>query len=156
MRVLGTGAIYGQNLALELDTWRPVVAEAFAPRPETDGPPSVWLKTYGLFANGRGRRLLVARRRRSLLNGVEYRKNAGHDVTLGATVAYDGVNVSFADANGAERVSQVKAAAYARYFVRMPTFASVLAGATGRPTPPRGWSIRPPPPQAASARRAGR
>jgi len=126
VRVLGTGAIYAQNLGLELDTWRPVVAEAFARRPETDGPPSLWLKTYGLFANeGSGAAPGFSASAGGIVGGVEGR--TGHDVTLGATVAYDGVNVSFADANGAERVSQVKAAAYARY-ESGATFASLLAG----------------------------
>jgi len=117
---IGTGVIYGQNLPLETDSWRPLVAGAFAGGPgssvdDTHPRSGMWLKGYGLFAHEDDGGIApgFTANTGGIIVGAQTALNDA--VTVGAAANYAQVSVSFDDAEGAEHVDQFKAAAYVRY-----------------------------------------
>ncbi len=120
MTPIGTGAVYGQTLALVTDSWRPLVAGAFAGGPGSDPGDGrqrtgMWLKGYGLFAHedDGGAAPGFNATTGGIIVGAQWAVN--DEVTVGAAVNYASVSVDFADAEGAEHIGEFRAAAYARY-----------------------------------------
>lgn len=118
---IGTGAIYGQNLALVTDSWRPLVTGAFSggAGPDADdgaGQRSgLWVKGYGLFSReGDGEAAPGFNATAGgIIGGAQWASGGG--LTAGAAFSYARVDATFASAEGLEEITQFKGAAYARY-----------------------------------------
>jgi subtilase-type serine protease len=115
---IGTGAIYGQNLALVTDSWRPLLTGAFAGGVAADGAgqrSGLWVKGYGLFSHeGDGEAAPGFNATAGgIIAGAQWA--AGNGVTAGAAFSYARVDATFTSAEGVEEVTQFKGAAYARY-----------------------------------------